>query len=157
MIGTNVAVAGCALALAVAVGLVAHEWTHALVLRLARIEYTVTYFPGRTDGVVGRLASCPWAVVRPQPTGREPSIYLRSAALAPLLLAAPVLALGLGGVVSADSSIVTAFAIGWLACCIPSPQDFSVAFYAHRSLETDPTPTTDASKPNAATPPSRAD
>ncbi|WP_436343781.1 hypothetical protein [Natronorubrum sp. FCH18a] len=135
MIETDVAVAGGALVLAVATGLVVHEWLHALTLRLARIDYTVTYFPDRTDGVVGLLASCPWAVVRPDPTGREPTWHLRVAALSPFLLAAPVFALGMRGV-PVDSPILTAVGIGWLACSIPSPQDFSVAFYAHRALKT---------------------
>ncbi|SDK71311.1 hypothetical protein [Natronorubrum texcoconense] len=136
MIETEVAVAGGALVLAVATGLVAHEWLHALTLRLARIDYTVTYFPDRTDGVVGLLASCPWAAVRPHPTGREPAWQLRAAALSPFLLAAPVFALGIRGV-PVESPVVTAIGIGWLACSIPSPQDFSVAFYAHRALESE--------------------
>lgn len=129
----TVVVAGCALALSAAVGLVAHESAHALVLRLARVEYTVSYFPGR-DGVLGRLASCPWAVVQPTPTGREPAWILRLAALAPALLALPVLAAGLTVDLTAETPILSAIAIGWLACSIPSPQDFSVAFYAHRLL-----------------------
>lgn len=144
MIGTDVVVAGSALVLAVAAGLVAHEWMHALTLRLANIDYTMTYFPGRTDGVVGLLASCPWAAVRPHPTGGEPTWLLRVAALSPFLLAAPVFALWIRGV-PVDSPIATAVTVGWLACSIPSPQDFSVAFYAHRALESE-----DAREPNTA-------
>lgn len=143
MIGTDVAVAGCALALTVVVGLVTHEWMHALTLRLARIDYTITYFPDRTDGVGGLLASCPWAAVHPHPTGREPALSLRAAALAPVLLAVPVFAVGMhGGVfgVPVESPIATAIAIGWLACSIPSPQDFSVVFYAHQVLKAEATP-----------------
>lgn len=138
MIGTDVVVAGCALALAVTAGLLVHEWTHALVLRLARIEYTIEYFPDSTDdggGVFAVLARCPWALVRPQPTGDEPAWHLRVAALVPLSLALPVLLLGLSGHVPTDNVVVSAALIGWLACAIPSPQDFSVAFYAHRILE----------------------
>lgn len=135
MIGPNVAVAGCALALSVAVGLVAHEWTHAAVLRLARVEYSVTYFPGRTDGLVALLTTRPWAAVYPRPTGRERPWTLRLAALAPALLALPVFGLAIAGHVTAESPVVAAAAIGWLACALPSPQDFSVAFYAHRLLE----------------------
>ncbi|MXV61279.1 hypothetical protein GS429_04210 [Natronorubrum sp. JWXQ-INN-674] len=152
MIGTDVAVAGCALALTVAVGLVAHECAHALVLRLARVDHTISYFPDRTDGIVGLLASCPWAVVRPHLTGREPTWVLRVAALSPLLLAVPVLGAGMSGAVTTETPIVTAIAIGWLACSIPSPQDFSVVFYAHRVLELETTP-----ESNAAAPASRAD
>ena len=152
MSGTAVVVAGCVLAITVAIGLVAHECAHAVVLRLAGVEYTITYFPGRTDGVVGLLASCPWAAVHPQPTGRESTTILRVAALAPLLLAAPALGLGASGLIAVESPIVTAVVIGWLACALPSPQDFSVAFYAHRALEE-----ITSDKPNTATPISRAD
>lgn len=60
---------------------------------------------------------------------------LRIAALMPLLLAAPVLALGAAGYLTAATPAVTAAAIGWLACSIPSPQDFSVAFHAEQLLE----------------------
>ncbi|MDS0477768.1 hypothetical protein [Natrinema sp. 1APR25-10V2] len=135
MIGTNVAVAGCALVLAVAVGLVAHEWAHAAVLRLARVEYTVSYFPGRSEGVVSLLTSRPWAAVHPRPSGREPAWALRLAALAPALLAIPVFWLAAAGYVTAETPVVAAAAIGWLACALPSPQDFSVAFHARRLLE----------------------
>lgn len=150
MNGTAVVIAGCALALSVGIGLVIHEWTHALVLRLAGVDYTVSYFPGRSGGPLGLLASCPWAVVEPTPTGRDSAWVLRVAALAPVLLAVPVLATGFAGHLTPDTPILTAMAIGWLACAIPSPQDFSVAFYAHRLLE-------DTTTPNAATVSSRAD
>ena len=135
MIGTNVVVAGCALALAVAVGLVAHEWAHAAVLRLARVEYSISYFPGRPNGVLAVVTTGPWAAVSPRPTGDEPPWMLRLAALAPAVLAVPVFGLGLAGYVTAESPIASAAAIGWLACALPSPQDFSVAFRAHRLLE----------------------
>ncbi|WP_137291729.1 hypothetical protein [Natronorubrum halophilum] len=150
MIGPTVVVAGCALVLAVAIGLVAHECAHALVLRLARVEYTITYFPGRSDGVLGLLASCPWAAVHPHRVDRESTTILRIAALAPVLLAAPAFALGIGGIVTAESPIVTAVVIGWLACAVPSPQDFSVAFYAHRVLEAADTDETDAAHASCA-------
>lgn len=135
MIGTDPLTAGCVLLVTVAVGLVVHEWVHAAVLRLGGIEYTVSYFPGRRSGPLGLLASCPWAVVRPNPTGGEPAWLLRCAALAPALLAAPVFVVGFVGDGWLASPLATAAAIGWLACSLPSPQDFSVAFYAHRALE----------------------
>ncbi|SDQ63100.1 hypothetical protein [Natronobacterium texcoconense] len=133
MFGLELLLAGCVLVGTVVVGLVVHESAHAFSLRLFGIEYEVSYFPGR-GGVLARLASCPWAAVRPIPTGREPPWTLRIAALAPALLAAPPLAIGAVGW-PVDSPIATAAIIGWLACSIPSPQDFSVAFYAHRALE----------------------
>lgn len=152
MIGTDIVVAGTALVAAVAVGLAAHELTHAVALRLFGIDHAITYFPGRSDGIVGALTSRPWAAVHPRPTGREPALHLRAAALAPALLAVPVFAAGFGGVVPAESPVATAIAIGWLACAIPSPQDFSVVFHAHRVLETET-----SADPNAALPGSRAD
>lgn len=153
MIGSNVVVAGCALALSVAVGLVAHESAHAATLRLARIDYSVSYFPGRSDGVVAALTTRPWAAVHPRPTGREPPWTLRLAALAPTLLAVPVFGLALAGLVTSDAPVVAAAAIGWLACSLPSPQDFSVAFHAQQLLERKRARTRDS---NAAAP-SRAD
>lgn len=138
MTGT-VVVAGLGLAIAVVLGLVAHELAHALVLRLARVEHTVAVLPGRGDGAMWGLASGPIAVVEPRPTGRESALALRTAALAPLLLAVPVFALGVSGALPPDHPIATAVAIGWLACAIPSPQDFSVAVHADRALETEPT------------------
>lgn len=137
MIGTDVIAAGCALALTVTVGLVAHEWSHALALRLARVEHTVEYLPHRTDddGVIATLSKGPWATVHPRPTGREPPWHLRTAAMMPLSLTIPVLALGATGHLPTDELVTTAVLVGWLACTIPSPQDFSVAFYAPRLLE----------------------
>ena len=135
MIDVTLVIAGCGLVLAVVAGLLTHEGTHALVLRMARIEYTVTVFPGRSRGVLGLLASCPWAAVHPRPTGTESPWQLRLAALAPLTMVLPVLWAVTAGGVPIESPLTTAIAIGWLACAIPSPQDFSVAFYAHRRLE----------------------
>ncbi|WP_290811520.1 hypothetical protein [Halovivax sp.] len=126
----------CALALGVTAGLLAHEGCHAAVLRAGGIDYAVTFFPGSDGRPLGRLASCPWAVVRPNPTGREPAWLLRAAALAPLSLSVPVFALvAAGHPPTGDAPIGAALALGWLACAIPSPQDFSVAFYAHQVLD----------------------
>jgi hypothetical protein len=149
MIESNVVVACFALALAVAVGLVAHEWTHAIVLRVARVEYSVSYLPGRADGITALLLTRPWAAVSPRPTGSEPPWVLRLAALAPLSLAIPVFGLGLAGYVTTETPVVAAAAVGWLACALPSPQDFSVAFHARRLLE--------RSAESTAAPPSGAD
>jgi len=71
MIDATLIGAGCALALAVTVGLVAHEWAHAMVLQLAHVEYAITYGPGRSDGIVALVTTHPWAVVSPRPTGRD--------------------------------------------------------------------------------------
>ncbi|MCW8172951.1 hypothetical protein D8S78_15680 [Natrialba swarupiae] len=135
MLEANVVVAGVSLVLAVVVGLVVHEGLHALVLRLARVEYTVVYGPDRTGGIVGLIASCPgrWSSrIRLE----ESPLVFRASALAPLALAALVFGLVGFDFVSLESPVATAMAIGILGCSIPSPQDFSVAFYAHRLLDT---------------------
>ena len=119
----------------VSAGLVIHEACHGLVLRIAGVEYDVTFFPGRHDSPLGRLASVPWAVVHPHPTGQESPVALRLAALAPLIMAVPVLGLALVGFApTGESPVASALVLGWLACALPSPQDFSVSFYAHRLL-----------------------
>ncbi|NGM69273.1 hypothetical protein G6M89_09680 [Natronolimnobius sp. AArcel1] len=156
MIGIDVVGAGVALALAVGIGLIAHEWSHALVLRFAGIAFSINYLPNRTSGPLGLLASCPWAVVEPQPTARDPAWVLRVAALMPLALAVPVLAVGITGHLPGEMPILTAAAIGWLACAIPSPQDFSVAFHAEQLLE-ETTDTTDTTDTTAVVSCSRAD
>lgn len=135
MIGTDALVAALALPLAVAFGTLAHEGAHALVLRAGGVAYDVAYLPGRAEGVVAALARRPWAAVSPRPTGREPPWLVRLAALAPLALAVPVFGAGAAGLLPADRPVAAAVAIGWLACAIPSPRDFSVAFRAGRLLD----------------------
>jgi hypothetical protein len=134
MVVMDATIAGGVLTFVVVAGLVAHEWAHALVLRLAAIDYTISYAPNRRPGVFGLIRSCPWAVVHPHPTGAEPPWVLRVAALAPLALAVPILAVLATGASTPGSMVTTVALIGWLACTIPSPQDFSVAFYAHTAL-----------------------
>lgn len=119
----------------VAVGLVLHEWLHALVLRLAGIEYDIVFAGEQTTGVLSGMLSHPWAVVHPQPTGEEPAWHLRLAAMSPVLLALPTLGVATGLVDVPAQPAVTAILLASLACAIPSPQDFSVAFYAHSVLE----------------------
>ena len=120
----------------VSIGLLAHEWAHAGVLHFADVEYTVSVLPNRNRHPLTWPASVPWAVVDPRPTPGTAPLALRAAALAPLLLALPPLVLSFAGFVpSMDAPISTGFALGWLACAIPSPRDFSVAFYAHKHTE----------------------
>ena len=126
---TDAIVFALALAVAVVVGMAVHEWSHALVLRVAGIEYEIAYLPDRAGGALATLASR-WAVVRPRPSGNESTWGLRLAALAPLALfpvAAAIAQLPAG-------PATTATAVGFLACALPSPQDFAVAFHGHRAL-----------------------
>lgn len=137
MIGLEFIVAGCVLALTVIVGLVAHEWSHALALRFGRIDYTVVYAPGSAGGLYRIVGPRPWAAVHPHLSGHESPWAIRVAALAPVLLALPVFGLGTAGVIPTDDPIAVAGTVGWLSCAIPSPRDFSVAFYATDLLQPD--------------------
>lgn len=134
---TELALIVAALALGVSSGLLAHEWAHATVLHLCGIGYAVTIFPDRRGHPLRWLARQPWAVVHPQPSTDAAGWALKGASLAPFALAVPPFALGfLGHGPTAAQPVLTAFAIGWLACAIPSPQDFAVAFHADSALNT---------------------
>lgn len=128
--------AGGVLLATVCIGTLAHEWSHLLVLRLTGITYSIEYLPGRHAGLVGALASSPWAVVRPHLRGHESTVTLRCAALMPLTLTLPVIGLAIAGSLpGADQPIAIAGLIGWLACALPSPNDFSVVWHAPTVLE----------------------
>ncbi len=127
-----------ALALAVVVGTVVHEWSHALVLQATGIEYEIAYLPDRAGGPVATVVGSRWAVVRPKPTGSEPAWALRLAALSPFALAPVAVAFAQ----LPAGPVATAVAIGWLACALPSPRDFAVAVHGHRALAAAGTPST---------------
>lgn len=125
--------------LAVGVGLVAHELAHAAALRASGIPYEIEWFPGSDAseslgaGLAGR-----WATVTPRqtPAGIAPW-RLRVAAMTPLLLALPFAPVAVGAVpdpLSVGSLPLQLATIGWLACALPSPQDFSVLWYADSAL-----------------------
>lgn len=131
--------AGLVLVASVGAGTVAHELSHACALRAFGIPYEIEWFPAREDagplgsGVSGRLAT-----VTPRAAPRDLSPWsLRTAAMMPLVLAAP-LALAFAGTGPAPSpagnAYLTAATIGWLACALPSPQDFSLFWYAERAI-----------------------
>jgi hypothetical protein len=124
----------------VAAGTVAHELSHAAALRAFGVPYELLWLPDRdgTDlfsaGLTGR-----WAAVRPRQVHRGLSpLGLRVAALMPLLLTAPV-ALVLFGVLpdpfQTGNAYLSAAVVGWLACALPSPQDFSLFWYPDRAIE----------------------
>lgn len=131
--------AGAVLCLTVAVGVVAHELSHAAVLSLFGVRCDVSIGRGRFG--VGRpdaSASGALASVTPRETPPDASPWaMRLSAVAPLALAVPFLAVLAGAVpvpLSADGPLLGAWAVGWLACAIPSPQDFSVFWHAERAL-----------------------
>jgi len=122
------------------VGVVTHELSHLVVLRLAGVSCTVEVLPGRSDGQFSAGIGSPLARVRPTHVPEDVSPWtLRCAALTPLCLAVP-LALILAGVVPdpfASGSVGGELAlVVWVGYSIPSPQDFSVAWYPERAVET---------------------
>ena len=138
---TPVTVLGAVLVLVATIGIgtVAHELSHALALRAFGVPYETEWLPSRDEGLVlGRFV------------GRSPSVRLRNvphnlspwclriAALMPLLLAVPF-ALALLGVfpdlLQTGDAPLSAAAIGWLACALPSPADFSLFWYADRVID----------------------
>lgn len=135
----SLAGAGLVLLLSVSVGIVAHELSHAAVLYVVGIQCDIDIGLSwiglgqsniRTDGT--------WAAVTPREISSETSAWaLRLSSVAPLVLAVPFLTVATGTLpdpVQADSLLFTAWAVGWLACAIPSPQDFSVFWYAEQAV-----------------------
>lgn len=130
-----------ALLLALCLGTVAHEYTHALALRAFGIEYRIDWL-GEREGF-GRLRTGilgPWASVTPQLSDDSSVMGLRIAGLMPLTLTFPFVLVGVGVVpdpLATGSPYVIAAAVAWLGCALPSPQDFSTVWYAHRLVDED--------------------
>ncbi len=132
--------AACVLVVTVAVGIVAHELTHAVVLHLFGVPYEVSWFPeSNTASHFGAGVFTAWAAVTPQRIPPEtPAWALRLSAIAPLALALPFAPVIWGVVpdpLESTSVILSAVTVAWLACALPSPQDFSVFWYADRALD----------------------
>lgn len=120
--------------LAVGTGTVIHELLHASFLRLSGVNCEVRWLHGGRTGRLGAGLFGTWASVRMTsiPDGLDPW-QLRLAALSPLLLAAPLVAIGVGVVPDpfATGNLHLKLAVvGWLACALPSPQDFSLVWNA---------------------------
>lgn len=124
------------LGVGVAAGTVCHEFAHALALRAAGVPYELVWLPdGSRRRVLSAAVTGRWATVeaRPRP-GVDGATPVRIAALMPFALASPFLLVPLGAVpdpFATGDPVAVAAAVGWLACALPSPRDFSVAFYAH--------------------------
>ena len=127
------------LVVTVAVGIVAHELTHAVVLHFLGVPYELRWFPEQqTASDFGAGIFTAWASVTPRRIPREtPAWGIRLSAIAPLALALPFV-LVIGGVLpdplESTSVVLSAGTVAWLACALPSPQDFSVFWYADRAL-----------------------
>lgn len=122
----------------VVIGTVAHELSHALVLRAIDVPHDIHWFPDKAEaGLGGGFGR--WAAVVPRhlPTDLSPWA-LRLSALAPLALATPMALILVGALpdpLAAGSVPLYAATVGWIACAIPSPSDFSLVWYAEEVIE----------------------
>lgn len=120
-------------------GTIVHEHAHALALRAFDIDYRIDWLGGQ-DGI-GRLRAGvlgTWASVTPRLSEDTSVIGLRLAALMPLTLTLPFAPVALGIVpdpISTGNPYAIAATGAWLACALPSPQDFSTVWYAHRLVD----------------------
>lgn len=128
-----------ALLAALGVGTVVHELLHAGVLRAAGATVDVHWgSDGQSErhwaALTGSLAAVRLRHVPPTLS----AWHLRVASLAPLVLATPLVAIGAGIVpdpFGGPDYLVQFALIGWLACALPSPDDFSVFWHAADVLD----------------------
>ena len=131
--------AGVVLLLTVGLGIVAHELSHAAVLSLFGIECDLAIGSSRVrSGQFGSNVPGTWATVTPQEVSPKTSpLAMRLSSIAPLVLAVPFVTV-LAGIVpdplQAGSPLLSAWTVGWLACAIPSPQDFSVFYHSEAAI-----------------------
>lgn len=143
MILLELLVAALVVLVAVGTGTIVHELLHATFLRIAGVHCEVRWLYGGRTGRLGAGLFGTWASVRMTaiPDGLAPW-QLRLAALSPLLLAAPLVAIGVGVVPDpfASGNLYLELAVvGWLACALPSPQDFSLVWDAPSVIADDAT------------------
>lgn len=126
--------AGLVLVSVVSVGIVLHELLHGIVLRAAGVPFEIRWFHGDASGRLRSLFFGTWASVRLRSVPDElPPWKLRAASLAPLLLTVPLVGVAVGAVpdpFAGDNHPLQLAVIGWLACAIPSPADFSLFWHA---------------------------
>jgi len=132
--------AGCVLVAALVVGTVAHELSHAGVLGALGVPHDVAWLPtSESSGVLALSLRGSLATVTPQSIPSDvPAWGLRCAAVAPFVLATPLLLVLLGVLpdpVASGDPFLTAATVAWFACSLPSPQDFSLFWYAGRVIE----------------------
>lgn len=136
----GLAVAAGVLVGTLVVGTVAHELTHAAVLRTLGVRYELNWLPDEDSAErFGTGLFATWATVVPVSYPRDcPPWGLRLAAVAPVALATPLLLIPAGVVpdpVATGDLVGSAVVVAWLACAIPSPQDFSQFWHARRVLD----------------------
>jgi hypothetical protein len=132
----------------VGIGTVVHELLHAALLCASGVDYELRWLHGRGAGRLGAGVFGTWASVELRAVPADlPPWRLRAASLAPLLLATPLAVVAVGAVPDpfAGGPVVLQLAVvGWLACSLPSPQDFSMVWHAERVLEEGHLPVADA-------------
>lgn len=117
---------------AVATGILAHELLHTACLRAAGVPSTLQLGGGNSRWLGAGLGAFASVHVERLPAGVSPW-QLRVASLSPLVLTAPLLGIGLGVLpdpFASSNVLAQAALIGWLACALPSPQDFSQFWHA---------------------------
>lgn len=130
--------AGIALLVVLGVGTVAHELSHAVALRALGVACEVEWLPGRDPTGPGDGRGTLAAVV-PRSVSPETAPWrLRVAAITPLTLALPIPLVLLGVLpdpVASGDPVLASATVGWLACALPSPRDFSLVWYAEAAIE----------------------
>ncbi|MEF8936327.1 hypothetical protein [Halobacteriaceae bacterium SHR40] len=134
----EVVIAVAILSATIGVGITIHELSHAAVLRFLGVPYEIRWLPETEEGRFHSAVTASWATVTPQQIPDDVSSYgIRLAAIAPLALTLPVV-LGAAGILpnplASGDAYGAAVTIAWLGCALPSPQDFSVFWYADRAL-----------------------
>lgn len=122
----------------IVLGVVSHELLHVLVLRLSGAACTVEVLPDGGDDrhLVAGLGG-PLVHVDIEQSEDVSPRHLRIAALVPFALAFPLVLIVAGVLPNpflTGSTGGKLMLIGWVACSIPSPQDFSLAWYPARAL-----------------------
>ena len=130
--------AGTALVVVLGTGTVVHELSHAFALRTLGVAYEIAWLPGRDTAGLASVRGTLAAVVPRNVSPETPPWRLRLAALMPLTLALPlpfVLTGVLPDPVASGNPVLASATVGWLACALPSPQDFSLVWHAEEAIE----------------------
>lgn len=136
---TTLLAAVVVLLLTVAIGTLVHELLHAAALHASGVDYEMRWLHGRGADRLAAGVFGTWASVEVLAVPADlPPWRLRAASLAPVLLATPLVAVAAGALPDpfASGSILLQLAVvGWLACSLPSPQDFAIVWHPETLLE----------------------
>lgn len=137
MVPMELLLAGAVLLATLAIGTIVHELSHAITLQLLGVSCEIEW--GSSEEGTG-FARAWGALATVTPRSMPPDLppwRLRLAALMPLALAIPI-PLVLVGVLpdplATGDPVVASATVGWLACGLPSPQDFSLVWHAEEAI-----------------------